>query len=214
MKRRIILYAKRPLPNHVKTRLGAVIGAEEAAGVYARLLYTCLLDLLAAKLTATEIELSLSSKADLPFFVPAFPELLVSAQLEGDLGQRMAASFERAFAEGAELAILIGSDIPGLDGQVAREAFKALAAAPVVIGPATDGGYYLIGMRAPGAALFSGVEWSSSLVLSQTQALAQEQGLEIAYLSELSDVDTGADFVRWQQELGLKVTIDSTEKRF
>ena len=198
MKRHVIVYAKRPLPGYAKTRLGAAIGSERAAGVYARLLYFYLLDLIGAGLGVT-IELSVASLADVPFFDHAFPELLVRPQIEGHLGQRMAASFEHAFSVGAECVILTGSDIPGLDGKLVRAAFDALETTPLVLGPAADGGYYLIGMRAPGARLFENIAWSTERVLAQTAALAQAQGLSIAYLPQQSDMDVRDDFVRWQR---------------
>nr|MBC8444702.1 DUF2064 domain-containing protein [Chloroflexota bacterium] len=123
MKRHLIVYAKRPLPGYAKTRLGVVIGAEQAAGVYARLLYGYLLDLLRADLGNARIELSVASSADVPFFAAAFPELAVRPQVTGNLGQRMAASFAQGFAEGAEAVVLTGSDIPGLDSRLVRAAF-------------------------------------------------------------------------------------------
>jgi rSAM/selenodomain-associated transferase 1 len=200
----LIVYAKRPLPGYAKTRLGQGIGRENAAGLYARLLYGYLVDLLRADLEDTEIELSVASAADAPFFASAFPELAVRPQIDGDLGQRMAASFERAFERGATSVVLTGSDIPGLDSALVREAFARLEAAPVVLGPAEDGGYYLIGMRAtirmgaPPASLFEGVAWSTDRALAQTEALARAQGLEVAYLAPLYDVDTRAEYERWR----------------
>lgn len=201
MKRHLIVYAKRPRPGYAKTRLGAAIGMEQAAGVYARLLYACLLDLVHADLADTCIELSLGSPTDVPFFVDAFPELAVGAQVEGDLGQRLAASFGQAFAAGAEAVVVTTSDTPGLDGRLVDAAFRALEGAPVVIGPAADGGYYLIGMRAPGAPLFEGVAWGSERVLAQTRALAGAQGLVVASLPERFDVDTLEELERWQQQM-------------
>jgi rSAM/selenodomain-associated transferase 1 len=201
MKRRLIVYAKQPSPGHAKTRLGAAIGGQQAAGVYARLLYAYLLQLLQADLADIAVELSLASPADVPYFASAFPEFAVRSQIEGDLGQRMAASFAEAFAGGADSVVLTGSDIPGLDTGTVRAALRALEAAPVVIGPARDGGYYLIGMRAPGAPLFEGVEWSSKQTLTQTEKLARAQGLAIFYLPERSDLDTQEDFERWHENL-------------
>jgi len=194
------VYAKRPLAHYAKTRLGAVIGAEQAAGVYARLLYTYLLDLLHADLSDVVIELSVASSADVLFFADAFPELIVRPQVEGDLGARMAASFAQAFAAGAEAVVLTGSDIPGLDSSLVGLAFEALTTSPAVIGPAEDGGYYMIGMRAPGASLFEGIEWSSERVLAQTEALARAQDLEFVYLPVRSDVDTAEDLARWEEK--------------
>ena len=201
MKRHLSVYAKRPQPGYAKTRLGAAIGMEQAAGVYARLLYAYLLDLVSGGLADTHVELSLASPADVPFFTAAFPELVLHPQVEGDLGHRLAASFAQAFAAGAEAVVVTTSDTPGLDRRLVDGAFRALETAPVVIGPAADGGYYLIGMRAPGTSLFEGVEWSSERVLAQTRALAGAQGLTVAYLPEQFDVDTLEDFERWQHQI-------------
>lgn len=199
MRQHLIVYAKRPLPGYAKTRLGAAIGAEQAAGVYARLLYDYLLDVLCADLGDTCIELSVAAPADVPFFRAAFPELVVRPQIAGDLGQRMAASFKQAFKDGAWAVVLTGSDIPRLDSRLVCAAFDALSQSPAVIGPARDGGYYLIGMRAPGFALFDGIEWSTERVLAQTKALAQSQGLKMAYLCELDDMDDEEAFERWRR---------------
>lgn len=199
MKQHLIVYAKRPLPGYAKTRLGAAIGVEQAAGVYARLLYGYLVDLLRADLGDTRIELSVASPADVPFFAEAFPEVAVRPQIEGDLGQRMAGSFAQAFSDGAERIVLTGSDVPGLDSRLVCAAFDALSEAPVVIGPARDGGYYLIGMCAPGAALFDGIAWSTDRVLAQTETLARVQGLATVHLPELDDLDTGEAFERWRR---------------
>ncbi len=197
MKRHLIVYAKCPLPGGAKTRLGATLGDVEAAGVYARLLYAYLFDLLATVSDTARIELSLGHQHDVPFFTRAFPELLVRPQVRGDLGLRMAASFQRAFDEGADAVVLTGSDIPGLDGAVVQEAFAHLQTDPAVIGPAADGGYYLIGMRAPGANLFSKIPWSTEDVLTRTEARAHENGLTLARLPVLADIDVEADYAAW-----------------
>jgi rSAM/selenodomain-associated transferase 1 len=198
MKRYLIVYAKRPLPGYAKTRLGADIGAEQAAGVYARLLYTYLLDLLNA-VADVHIELSVASPTDVPLFEAAFPELMVHPQIEGDLGQRMAGSFAQAFAAGARAVVLTGSDIPGLNGQIVQAAFRALEREPAVVGPVSDGGYYLIGMRAPGAPLFDDIDWGTERVLEQTEALARARGVKLAYIAEQFDVDTVEDYERWRR---------------
>lgn len=201
MRRELIVYAKRPLPGYVKTRLGASIGPAAAAGIYARLLYSYLLDLLRGDLGEIRLVLSVATPEDVPFFADAFPELTVRSQAAGDLGQRMAASFGRAFAAGAEQVVLTGSDVPDLGHEAVAGAFAALNEAPLVIGPAVDGGYYLLGMRAPGADLFTKVAWSTERVLDQTAALAAAQGLDVAYLLQRADLDTEADWARWKEQL-------------
>ncbi len=203
LSRRLIIYAKRPRSNYAKVRLGSLIGMMPAAGVYARLLYSYLLDLLRADLAGTEIELAVASQEDIPFFATAFPELMVRAQVEGDLGQRMRSSFEQAFAAGRELVVLTGSDIPGLGGQTIRVAFYALQAAQVIIGPASDGGCYLIGMRAWDAPLFlfEEIDWSTERVLRQTEVLAAEREIPLVRLPEKFDIDTDQDLEHWQDKL-------------
>lgn len=209
MNQLLIVYAKCPLPRSAKTRLGATIGMEQAAGVYARLLYSYLLDVVRFSPPDMSVVLSVATLDDVHYFVRAFPEFEVRAQVEGSLGERMEASFARAFAAGAEAVVLTGSDIPGLRFPVVRDAFHALETDPVVIGPARDGGYYLIGMRAPGAPLFEGIAWSSAHVLAQTVALAEALGLAVKCVSEQVDIDTLEELEIWQQ--GMLCSRCSTE---
>ncbi|MCU0521537.1 MAG: TIGR04282 family arsenosugar biosynthesis glycosyltransferase [Anaerolineae bacterium] len=204
MKRHLIIYARRPLARYVKTRLGAEIGDEEAAGVYGRLLYTLLCDVACADLPDTTLEIAVAAPEDVAYFRDAFPEFTVHPQTVGDLGERISASFALAYSEGAASVVLTGSDIPELTAAVIQEAFSALerrcapGVTPGVIGPAADGGYYLIGMYAPGAPLFRGIAWSTSRVLAQTEALARSHQVALASLPELADVDVGADYKRWR----------------
>ena len=197
----LIVYAKRPLPGYAKTRLGAIIGMEEAAGVYARLLYSYLHELQRARWDDTYITLAVSAPADVPFFTTAFPEFDVCSQVNGDLGQRMAASFTQAFAAGAERVVLTGSDIPLLTAALVRQAFATLETVPAVIGPAEDGGYYLIGQRAPGATLFDGIAWSTLAVLAQTEALARAANIQLPHLPVLADLDTIEDYAVWRKQM-------------
>jgi uncharacterized protein len=197
VKKHLIAYAKRPLPGYAKTRLGGEIGLEESAGVYARLLYHCLMELVTLDLDGLRVELCVASPADVAFFRLAFPEFLVSAQQGADLGQRFTHSFNEAFGRGSEAVVVIGTDIPGLDRSILHTAFDGLAAVDVVLGPGLDGGYYLIGTRLKNARLFEGINWSSEVVLQQTEALIRHQQLSVTYLPALADIDTGADFQRW-----------------
>ena len=207
MRQHLIIYAKRPLPGYAKTRLGAGIGAEQAAGVYARLLYTYLTGVICERLPDTVLELAAASAEDCAYFEQAFPEMMVRPQIKGDLGARMSNSFQQAFREGAEAVVLTGSDIPELTVAIVRQAFELLRLPddsdrlPGVIGPATDGGYYLIGMRAPGAGLFDKVAWSTDAVLAQTLAKAAQELVHLALLPELSDIDVQDDYEAWLRAL-------------
>ncbi|MGC9349190.1 MAG: TIGR04282 family arsenosugar biosynthesis glycosyltransferase [Anaerolineae bacterium] len=207
VRRRLIVYAKRPLPGHAKTRLGATIGMEQAAGVYARLLYTYLLNI-AANTSGITVELSLASAEDVDFFAAAFPEFVVRTQSEGDLGDRMARSFEQAYRESAEHVVLTGSDIPELSISAVRDAFAALQK-PVerrtnriagIVGPTTDGGYYLIGLQAPGADLFSAIDWSTDRVLHQTEVAARREHVALTHLQTMNDIDELPEYEVWWKQ--------------
>jgi hypothetical protein len=110
-------------------------------------------------------------------------------------------SLKQAFREGADCAVLTGSDIPGLTSTLVTEAFKALKKHPIVIGPASDGGYYLIGMRAPGVQLFTNIAWSTNQVLIQTIEHADAQGVKLKYLPTLSDLDDGVEYETWLRNI-------------
>jgi rSAM/selenodomain-associated transferase 1 len=201
VRKHLLVYAKRPLPGYAKTRLGEAIGSEESAGVYARFLYQCLLELIELDLNDMSIELSLASSVDIPYFRLAFPEFTINSQIAGDLGQRFTQSFKGAFENGAEAVVVIGTDIPELDRSIIHSAFEVLADKDVVIGPDLDGGYYLIGTRQKNATLFQDIDWSSEFVLQQTENLINTQGFSIHYLPILSDVDTDDDYQRWLAEI-------------
>ncbi len=201
MRRCLIVYARFPLPKRSKTRLGAGLGAEAAAGIYARLLYGYLYDLLRAPLPDLHLELSVSSPPETSYFADAFPEFEVTSQEQGDLGRRMWASFCRAFEQGSESVVLTGSDLPALSARHVKAALDALKKVPVVLGPATDGGYYLVGMRSPGADLFRGIDWSTERVLAQTETLAQQEGLATHRIATLQDIDVAEEYALWRQQL-------------
>jgi rSAM/selenodomain-associated transferase 1 len=200
MKKYLIAYAKKPLPGYAKTRLGSELGFEESAGVYARFLYTCLLEMVGLVDDDLTIELSLASETDLAFFTAAFPEFIIKKQVGLDLGQRFFQSFKEAFESDAHSVVVIGTDIPGLDQSIIQSAFKALDKKDVVIGPDTDGGYYLIGTRNKHAVLFHNIEWSTWVTLQQTKDLIKSQNLSLKLLPVLSDIDTKTDFQRWLAE--------------
>lgn len=194
---RVIVFAKQPLPGYAKSRLGADLGEEESAGVYARLLYSYLHSLMSLDLQQYLVELSAAEVEDIPFFEDAFPEFLVRPQSYGNLGQRMAAAFQRAFDEGADCVVLTGSDIPDLAESVIMEAFSKLEKFSVVLGPAVDGGYFLIGMTQPCVSIFSNIIWSRETVMEQTLERIEEEGLLAGLLAEREDIDHISSFNRW-----------------
>lgn len=183
----IILFARAPRLGAVKRRLAAAIGAVPALRFYRNALGQILRKLKGLR----GFEIVLSITPDHARFRPR-PEIPVSGQGAGDLGKRM----DRAFRRYARRRVLlIGTDIPGLNATILRQAANSLKHHHAVFGPAEDGGYYLVGMAARRPALpFAGVRWSSEHALADT--LANFRGFRIAHAPMLQDIDTKADLDR------------------
>jgi rSAM/selenodomain-associated transferase 1 len=190
----IIVFLKAPRPGAVKTRLAEAIGATAAAEAY-RILLRQVLDQLAG---IDHVELRYApddARAEIALW--ARPPWTGRAQGEGDLGARLARAFADSFASGNERVLIIGTDCPYLRPSDLEAAWRELAEADVVLGPALDGGYWLIGLRAPCAALFEDISWSTSSVLAETLRRCQKHGLKVHLLRKLADVDTVADWRRF-----------------
>lgn len=122
----------------------------------------------------------------------------------GDLGARMERSLREAFGDGCARAAVIGTDVPGISTPLIREALTALFAVDLVLGPAVDGGYYLVGVHrgvpaAQRAALFHGIPWGGSQVWAATLAAAEGLGLSYRRLTELEDVDRPENWPVWER---------------
>ena len=127
--------------------------------------------------------------------------LIYQSQGEGDLGERMARSLFDGFQRSAEQVIIIGTDCPGVNSQILATAFEQLQTVDLVIGPAIDGGYYLIGLRCYIAELFANIDWGTAEVLQQTLDIAQKLNLSHIQLPPLADVDRPEDLPIWEQTL-------------
>jgi rSAM/selenodomain-associated transferase 1 len=192
----LLIFARHPELGRVKTRLAAGIGAAAALAVYQELLehtYTATAGVAAHKTVWL---------AEAPTQPNALPEQWSryeqKLQVPGDLGQKMQAAFSHAFLHEASAAVIIGTDCPGLTEALLTEAYVALATHDVVIGPAEDGGYYLLGMNELYGELFSSKSWSTDSVLAHTLADAARLGLRVAQLPTLRDVDDAADLAAWR----------------
>lgn len=122
-------------------------------------------------------------------------------QVAGDLGQRMLAAITTAWNQGARRIVLIGTDIPGITVDVLDQAFAVLETHDLVLGPSTDGGYWLVGMKRP-EKIFSGIGWSRADVLHKTLEIAKAKGLSVDLLAPLTDLDTPGDLDQmpgWQR---------------
>jgi len=199
---RLNVMAKYPTPGAVKTRLARVLGAEAACALYRAFL----LDL-AERLEALPYEVSWA------YWPPTAPfhSLVRGARCrpqEGEnLGERIARALAAEFLERNGPIIVIGADAPHLPEAILAEAAAALdAGADVVLGPAADGGYYLIGLGAPEPALFAGIPWSSAQVLATTRERGRALGLSVHLLPPTFDVDEPGDLVHLERLLARRQT--------
>ena len=194
-KNKLIIFVKYPEPGRVKSRIASEIGAEKAAAVYSLMAETII-----EKVSKTDVHETII------FFDPVEREKEILEWLGNSvrsyehqrgttIGDKMSHAFLSVFSSGAEKAVLIGTDIPEITADTVRDAFTGLDETDVVLGPAEDGGYYLIGLRQPEPRLFSGINWSTNAVLAQTIARIEELRLEYYQLEKLRDIDTYNDII-------------------
>ena len=189
----LLLFIRFPEPGRVKTRLAARIGTNEAAEVYRNFI----LDILA---TLTKCGPPIRICFSPPEREAALLDWLGTGyafrtQRGKYVGRRMRIAFEEAFDDGFSSCILVGSDVPDLPLSVLNEAVEALRGSDAVIGPAQDGGYYLIGFRRGvfPTDVFDGIPWGTSVVLRETKARLEAHGSRIQFVREWRDVDTVED---------------------
>ncbi len=195
--RRLIVMTRIPEAGRVKTRLIPALGPEGAAALHAALLRRTLhLANLHSQQSAVDLEVHFTGGTTTS--ADRFPIERVGnwrEQQGADLGERMHRAIETACVEGARHVLVIGTDCPDLSLEVLSDAWKQLERYDVVLGPAADGGYYLIGMNRPNDGLFQGVDWGSERVFSQTQQRCRDWGLSVGLLSTLTDIDEAENLV-------------------
>jgi uncharacterized protein len=184
--RHLILFARLPLAGATKTRLIPALGPAGAAQLAKRLTEHA-----AEQARAVGCLATVNGTGGSAAQIVQWLGLPCTLQVEGDLGARMHAAMRAAYASGAARILLIGSDCPGLTADILLQGFEALTTQDVVFGPAVDGGYYLIGLRAPQPQLFEGMAWSHNQVLHDT--IARLGRLTYALLPTLHDIDTPDD---------------------
>lgn len=224
---RLIIFTRYPEPGKTKTRLISALGPNGAANLQRQMTEHTLTQVHAFwDQVLSDAEMALDPEAlDIEIRFDGGSEALMQSWLgdyayqpqgKGDLGARLIKAFQAAFDLGKNRVVIIGIDCPELGATQLSQAFDALKTNDLVLGPALDGGYYLIGLTRPVPALFQDVPWGSENVLKQTLKTAQEQEttLAVAQLDPLTDVDRPEDLEVWvrtkrerQQNLSLSIII-------
>lgn len=203
-RRSVAVLMRYPQPGSTKTRLIPAFGAAEAAALHRAMAeFTVEVACSAARATAIEVTVHHAGADHRQMAAWLGDDLAFEPQREGDLGARIQGALEHAIAHGAGKALVVGTDCPELMPRHIEAAWQALDAADVVLGPAHDGGYYLLGIRASArtrlAALFDAIPWGGDEVLHMTSKRADAAGLSTAILDPLHDVDRPEDVRVWER---------------
>jgi rSAM/selenodomain-associated transferase 2/rSAM/selenodomain-associated transferase 1 len=204
---RLIVFTRYPEPGSTKTRLIPELGAEGAASLQRRMTEHTLSRVKELiELRSLPVEIRFDGGGEKLMQAWLGTALTYRQQGRGDIGQRMQRALADGFQNGCEAVVIIGSDIPDITSDIMQRAFEGLKTSDLVLGPAGDGGYYLIGLHraAFGRArlpLFEGIHWGTDKVLSQSLRIANKLGLSYLLLNTLQDVDRPEDIAAWDQAL-------------
>jgi rSAM/selenodomain-associated transferase 1 len=202
---RLIIFTRYPEPGTTKTRLMSCLGSRGAADLQRQMTAHVLAQ--AAPLKALRgLALEVRYEGGNHRLMQAWlgDQMDFVRQGEGDIGRRMKRAFREAMERGSDSVVLIGSDIPGIATALLENAFAKLGDKPVVLGPATDGGYYLIGLSRQGLAwaaaeIFTDMDWGTSAVLPETCRRLRQKGVDFFLLAPLDDVDRPEDLPVWER---------------
>ena len=190
----LTIFTRYPEPGITKTRLIGALGKEGAAKLQKELTEKTVQKIDPLVKTSTVEPVIYFEGGDLASMQSWLgPDRLYKPQGHGNLGEKLKKAFDDAFSAGAQRVVTIGCDCPDLNKEHIGRAFDALYLKDLVLGPATDGGYYLIGTKYPIDALFEDIPWGTDKVFEKTVSLAQQLGLSIEILEELHDVDRPED---------------------
>ena len=200
MKKALLIFAKNPVDGKVKTRLAATIGKEQTLFIYQKLIDHTI---------AVTKELSVDKIVFYSDFIDKkdnWNNALFQKKLQSgnDLGERMKNAFKSSFTAGYEKVVIIGTDCYDLTETIINKAFESLNENDVVIGPAEDGGYYLLGIKKFLPQFFENIEWSTDKVFDQTIAVCNTLGLSTFLLQELNDIDDEDDLKKQPALLFMK----------
>lgn len=196
----LVIFAKAPIAGQVKTRLCPPLTHDEAATLHG----SFVIDMLErTKVAAIKLKLpfdrylACAPSSTLVFFqiMEERQSVKLIDQVGDDLGARMEQAFATLFGKGYQRVFIVGTDVPSLPLDHYKQALALLDTYDIVLGPALDGGYYLIGLKQPRPELFAGIAWSTDRVLAATQEKAAGLGLKTALLPSWRDVDTVEDLL-------------------
>ena len=199
-----LVFVKHPTPGAAKTRLVPKLTPEQAAALSKAmtedtLRSTCQSDSYQTTVCFTPPSAHQGVRSWLG------PDVSLQEQCRGNLGARQYDAIRRAVKAGFRKAVIIGSDCPTIVASDIETAFQALEHTDVVIGPAEDGGYYLIGARRPVQSIFDGISWSTEKVMTETTARVEEAGLTLTLLDVKSDIDSYDDLERYYVSVNVSV---------
>ena len=214
-KERLIIFTRYPEVGSTKTRMIPILGADGAANLQREMTEHVLSQVAgpsASNNLAIEICYDGANEDLMRLWLGSEFEYVL--QKGNNVGERMQRAFEHAFESGATSAVIIGTDIPDLTARIVKDAFKVLKQKDMVLGPAKDGGYYLIGF--PKTAfflaagdLFAGIKWGESDVLKKTINTATDLGIRYSLVDELKDVDRPEDLAIWERHKNKKYHPDA-----
>ncbi len=198
---KLIIFTRYPEPGKTKTRLIPALGAQGAANLHRQLIKNTLnqaQNLTKNRAVEVEVKYAGGSQELMQKLLP--PPINCSPQSQGALGEKMKNALAESFAQSIQRIIIIGTDCPELDTHRLTQAFNRLGNYDLILGPALDGGYYLIGMQRTIPELFVKIDWGTELVLQQTLTIAQHLNLSYSLLDPLADIDRPEDLTLFNFE--------------
>jgi len=190
----LIVFTRFPQPGLTKTRLIPALGAKGAADLQRKMAeytFSQCCELANKRKLSMTVHYEGGDERALLGWIPS--SMLCRPQIKGSLGERLAHSFASSFSEGRARVIIVGSDCPFITPEILADGFDLLLDNDLVIGPAHDGGYYLIGLSKPEQLLWTDIDWGTEKVLQQTIEIARNRGLKLALLPSLADIDRPED---------------------
>jgi len=200
MSRILMIFAKAPVPGQSKTRLIPMLGAQGAADLQAQLLRHVVAELSDPR---WQVQLWCAPDCSHPLFVELAERygMTLHQQQGGHLGERMAHAFDQALAQGGQV-VIVGADCPAINRELVEKSFEILEKEQkVVIAPAEDGGYVMLGLNRPMRQIFAALPWGSGQVLAATEQILRTQQVGYVLQPVLWDVDREQDVLRLRAEI-------------